>query len=43
MNLATTVGEAAETVGAGAVAVVAVLAPVLAGRPRRSSCSSGTS
>ncbi|MER5290730.1 hypothetical protein ABT382_01365 [Streptomyces pharetrae] len=31
MNLATTVGEAAETVGAGAVAVVAVLAPVLAG------------
>ncbi|MER6344784.1 hypothetical protein ACWC10_21070 [Streptomyces sp. NPDC001595] len=31
LGLATTVGEAAETVGAGAVAVVAVLAPVLAG------------
>ncbi|MEU6069511.1 MULTISPECIES: hypothetical protein [Streptomyces] len=31
MGLATTLGEAAETTGAGAVAVVAVLAPVLAG------------
>ncbi|MGW7404239.1 hypothetical protein ACWGI9_10960 [Streptomyces sp. NPDC054833] len=31
MGLATTPGEAAETTGAGAVAVVAVLAPVLAG------------
>ncbi|MFJ3306097.1 hypothetical protein ACIPSA_23795 [Streptomyces sp. NPDC086549] len=31
MGLATTLGEAAETAGAGAVAVVAVLAPVLAG------------
>ncbi|GCB47758.1 hypothetical protein [Streptomyces sp. NL15-2K] len=31
MGLATTMGEAAETAGAGAVAVVAVLAPVLAG------------
>ena len=31
MGLATTVGEVAETTGAGAVAVVAVLAPVLAG------------
>ncbi|HZF89832.1 hypothetical protein [Streptomyces sp.] len=31
VGLATTVGEAAETVGAGAVALVAVLAPVLAG------------
>ncbi|WP_042163266.1 hypothetical protein [Streptomyces sp. NBRC 110035] len=30
-GIATTVGEVAETVGAGAVAVVAVLAPVLAG------------
>ncbi|MFE2064162.1 hypothetical protein ACFXDH_17450 [Streptomyces sp. NPDC059467] len=31
LGLATTLGEAAETTGAGAVAVVAVLAPVLAG------------
>ncbi|MET7450427.1 hypothetical protein ABZT03_00765 [Streptomyces sp. NPDC005574] len=31
MGLATTMGEVAETAGAGAVAVVAVLAPVLAG------------
>ncbi|MET9899999.1 hypothetical protein [Streptomyces sp. NPDC006446] len=31
MGLATTVGEVTETAGAGAVAVVAVLAPVLAG------------
>jgi hypothetical protein len=31
MGLATTLGEAAETTGAGAIAVVAVLAPVLAG------------
>src|SRR3954468_8934978 len=31
MGLATSIGEAAETAGAGAVAVVAVLAPVLAG------------
>jgi hypothetical protein len=31
MGLATTLGEAAETTGAGAVAVVAVLTPVLAG------------
>ncbi|MEU5594111.1 hypothetical protein [Streptomyces sp. NPDC020298] len=31
MGLATTLGEAAETAGAGAVAIVAVLAPVLAG------------
>jgi hypothetical protein len=31
VGLATTMGEAAETAGAGAVAVVAVLAPVLAG------------
>ncbi|MFB7497346.1 hypothetical protein ACFC09_22120 [Streptomyces sp. NPDC056161] len=31
IGLATTLGEAAETTGAGAVAVVAVLAPVLAG------------
>ncbi|MEU6550697.1 hypothetical protein ABZ915_10475 [Streptomyces sp. NPDC046915] len=31
MGLATSLGEAAETAGAGAVAVVAVLAPVLAG------------
>jgi hypothetical protein len=31
MGLAATMGEAAETAGAGAVAVVAVLAPVLAG------------
>jgi len=31
MGLATTMGEAADTVGAGAVAVIAVLAPVLAG------------
>ncbi|MGY1580723.1 hypothetical protein [Streptomyces sp. MN13] len=31
MGLATTVGEAAETAGAGVIAVVAVLAPVLAG------------
>ncbi|MDX3454158.1 hypothetical protein PV396_19785 [Streptomyces sp. ME02-8801-2C] len=31
LGLATTLGEAAETAGAGAVAVVAVLAPVLAG------------
>lgn len=31
MGLATTLGEAAETTGAGAVAVVAVLAPLLAG------------
>jgi hypothetical protein len=31
MGLATTMGEAAETVGAGVIAVVAVLAPVLAG------------
>ncbi|MEU1039599.1 hypothetical protein ACFYP4_13205 [Streptomyces sp. NPDC005551] len=31
VGLATTVGEAAETAGAGAIAVVAVLAPVLAG------------
>ncbi|MFI5677076.1 hypothetical protein [Streptomyces cellulosae] len=31
MGLATTMGEVAETTGAGAIAVVAVLAPVLAG------------
>ncbi|MFJ9815989.1 hypothetical protein ACIRU3_12055 [Streptomyces sp. NPDC101151] len=31
MGLATTLGEAAETTGAGAIAVIAVLAPVLAG------------
>ncbi|MCF3129003.1 hypothetical protein [Streptomyces olivochromogenes] len=31
MGLATSLGEAAETAGAGAVAIVAVLAPVLAG------------
>ncbi len=31
MGLATTMGEVAETAGAGAIAVVAVLAPVLAG------------
>ncbi|MFJ8788413.1 hypothetical protein [Streptomyces sp. NPDC102462] len=31
VGLATTLGEAAETTGAGAIAVVAVLAPVLAG------------
>ncbi len=31
MGLATTMGEVAETTGAGAVAIVAVLAPVLAG------------
>jgi hypothetical protein len=31
MGLATTMGEVAETAGAGAVAIVAVLAPVLAG------------
>ncbi|MGW3955206.1 hypothetical protein ACWEKM_30680 [Streptomyces sp. NPDC004752] len=31
VGLATTLGEAAETTGAGAVAVIAVLAPVLAG------------
>ncbi|GGL99333.1 membrane protein [Streptomyces fumigatiscleroticus] len=31
VGLATTMGEVAETVGAGAVAIVAVLAPVLAG------------